>query len=84
AARGASVVVPVPEGGKVRVKVPAGTQDGTVLTLKGKGAPQVKGSGSGDLKIKVGVRVPTELSDEQRSAFEALAAAETKGIRPWE
>ena len=84
AALGASVVVPVPEGGKVRVKVPAGTQDGTVLTLKGKGAPQVKGSGSGDLKIKVGVRVPTELSDEQRSALEALAAAETKGIRPWE
>ncbi|WP_124060429.1 DnaJ C-terminal domain-containing protein [Gordonibacter sp. Marseille-P4307] len=84
AALGASVVVPVPEGGRVRVKVPAGTQDGAVLTLKGKGAPRVKGSGSGDLKIKVGVLVPTELSDEQRSALEALAAAETKGIRPWE
>ena len=78
------MVVPVPEGGRVRVKVPAGTQDGAVLTLKGKGAPRVKGSGSGDLKIKVGVLVPTELSDEQRSALEALAAAETKGIRPWE
>ena len=84
AALGASVVVPVPEGGRVRVKVPAGTQDGAVLTLKGKGAPRVKGSGSGDLKIKVGVRVPTELSDKQRSALEALAAAETKGIRSWE
>lgn len=84
AALGASVVVPVPEGGRVRVKVPAGTQDGAVLTLKGKGAPRVKGSGSGDLKIKVGVLVPTELSDEQRSALEALVAAETKGIRPWE
>ena len=39
AALGAQVVVPAPDGTKVRIKVPAGTQDGTVLTVKGKGAP---------------------------------------------
>ena len=50
---GASIVVPAPDGTKVRVKVPAGTQDGTVLTIKGKGAPRVQGAGLGDLKIKV-------------------------------
>ena len=43
AALGASVVVPAPDGTKVRVRVPAGTQDDTVLTVKGKGAPQREG-----------------------------------------
>ena len=39
AALGASIVVPTPDGKKIKVKVPAGTQDGKVLTIKGKGAP---------------------------------------------
>ena len=48
AALGASIVVPAPDGTKVRVKIPKGTQDDTVLSIKGKGAPQVKGQGTGD------------------------------------
>ena len=47
AALGAAIVVPAPDGTKVRVKVPAGTQNGTVLTVRGKGAPRVKGGGTG-------------------------------------
>ncbi|MDR2715837.1 MAG: DnaJ domain-containing protein, partial [Coriobacteriaceae bacterium] len=47
AALGASVVVPAPDGTKVRVKVPAGTQDETLLTVKGKGAPSVRGKKAG-------------------------------------
>ena len=83
AALGASVVVPAPDGTKVRVKVPAGTQDETVLTVRGKGAPKVKGEGSGDLKITVKVVVPKEMNDGQREAMEAFLAATTEDVRSW-
>ena len=75
AALGTSVVVPAPDGTKVRVKVPAGTQPGTVLSVKGKGAPRVKGTGSGDLKIVLDMSVPTGLNAEQRKALEDYVAA---------
>lgn len=84
AALGASIVVPAPDGTKVRVKVPAGTQNETVLTIKGKGAADVKKKGStGDLKIKVMVQVPQELNEEQRKALEDFQAATTEDIRKW-
>lgn len=75
AALGTSIVVPTPDGSKVRVKVPAGTQNGTVLSVKGKGAPRVKGTGSGDLKIELDISVPTNLNDAQRKALEDYIAA---------
>ena len=83
AALGASVVVPAPDGTKVRVKVPAGTQSGTRLTVRGKGAPRVKGQGSGDLKIKVIVKVPEQLNDGQRRALEEFQAATSEDVRTW-
>lgn len=70
AALGTSIVVPAPDGTKVRVKVPAGTQPGTVLSVKGKGAPRVKGSGNGNLMITLDIPVPTNLNDVQRKALE--------------
>lgn len=72
AALGASIVVPAPDGTRVKLRVPAGTQDGRLLRVKGKGAKQLKGQGNGDLKVKVKVVVPTELDDAQREALEAL------------
>ena len=75
AALGTSVVVPAPDGSKVRVKVPAGTQPGTVLFVKGKGAPRVNGTGTGDLKITIEVPVPTSLNSGQRKALEDYIAA---------
>ena len=75
AALGASIVVPAPDGTKVRVKVPAGTQPGTVLSVKGKGAPRVKGSGNGNLKITLDIPVPTDLTDAQRKALEEFRSA---------
>jgi curved DNA-binding protein len=83
AALGASIIVPAPDGTKVRVKVPAGTQHGTVLTIKGKGAPIVKGNGNGDLKITLNVTVPKSLNDEQRKALEAYKDADEGSVRPW-
>lgn len=84
AALGASVVVPAPDGTKVRVKVPAGTQDGTVLTVRGKGAPKVKGDGAGDLRIAIKVAVPKEMNAGQRKAMEDYLAATTEEVRSWQ
>ena len=75
AALGTSIVVDAPDGSKIRMKVPAGTQAGTVLSVKGKGAPRVKGTGNGDLKVTVNVPVPTNLNDAQRAALEAFRDA---------
>ena len=75
AALGTSIVVDAPDGSKMRVKVPAGTQSGAVLSLKGKGAPRVKGAGSGDLKVTLDIPVPTNLNEGQRKALEAFIAA---------
>lgn len=83
AALGASVVVPAPDGTKVRVKIPAGTQDGAKLTIRGKGAPKVKGSGTGDLRIVVKVEVPRTLNDKQKKAMEDFMAATTEEVRTW-
>lgn len=75
AALGTSIVVSAPDGSKVRVKVPAGTQPGAVLSVKGKGAPRVKGSGNGNLKITLDIPVPTNLNEAQRKALEDFQAA---------
>ena len=85
AALGASIVVPAPDGTKVRVKVPAGTQDGTMLSVKGKGAPDVKRKGSfGNLKIEVDVKVPRTMNEKQKAAMEDFLAATTEDVRTWQ
>lgn len=84
AALGAKVTVPTPDGKKVRVTIPAGTQDDTVLTVRGKGAPKVKGEGSGDLKITVKVTVPAQLNDAQTEALKAFMEASDAPVRSWE
>ena len=84
AALGASIVVPTPDGTKIKVKVPAGTQDGKVLTIKGKGAPDLKNKGQfGNLKIQIHVEVPTDMNDEQKKAMEDFLAATGEEKRPW-
>jgi molecular chaperone DnaJ len=73
AALGTKVKVPTPLGEPVTIKVPAGTSSGKVLRVKGRGAQTRKGTG--DLLVTVEVLVPAELTDAQREAVEALAAA---------
>jgi len=73
AALGVSVKVPTPGGGRVSLKVPAGSQDGRTLRVKGKGAPKIKG-GHGDLHVRLRVQVPGKLTKEQRQLFEKLSA----------
>ena len=57
------------------LKVPAGSQDGRTLRVRGKGAPQAQGRRQGDLHVKLRVRVPEKLTKEQKQLFEKLAAA---------
>ena len=75
AALGDQVVVAAPDGTQVRVRIPAGTQPGAVLSVKGKGAPRVKGQGNGDLKIALDIAIPTAMNDAQRRAMEAFLEA---------
>jgi molecular chaperone DnaJ len=56
--------------GKVDLKIPAGTQPGTVLRLKGKGVPYLRRTGRGDHYVTVKVLVPTKLSREQKKMLE--------------
>lgn len=60
--------------GKVKLKVPAGTQNGTKVRLKGKGFPVYKQEGKfGDLIITYNISIPTNLNAEQKELFEKLA-----------
>jgi molecular chaperone DnaJ len=81
AALGVSVNVPTPGGEKVKLKIPAGTQTGKTLRISGKGAPKLKGGGSGDLKVKVKVVTPSHLTDAQKTALETFSAQATEDLR---
>ena len=72
AALGDEVDVPTVHG-KVKLKVPAGTQSGTVLRLRGKGAPRLRGGGMGDQHVTVRVVTPKHLTDKQREAMQIFA-----------
>jgi molecular chaperone DnaJ len=74
AAMGANARVPTPYG-PVTVKVKPGTTDGTMLRVKGKGAPKLKGSGRGDVLARVKIQVPKKLSKKQRELLEELKKA---------
>jgi molecular chaperone DnaJ len=75
AALGGDFVIPSPLG-EQRVEVPAGTQTGTVLRIKGKGLPRLGGGGQGDLHVRVHVWTPEKLTAEQERLFRELAAIE--------
>jgi len=81
AALGVSVNVPTPDGAKVKMKIPAGTQSGKTLRIGGKGAPKLKGGGTGDLKVKVKVVTPEHLTDAQKAALEAFSAETVENLR---
>ena len=66
AAIGDEVEVPTPDGGMVRVAIPAGTQPGRRFRLRGKGMPVLQGRGNGDLYVEALIEVPTDLSSSQK------------------
>ena len=73
AIRGATVEVPTLSGTK-RIRVPAGTQHGTVQRLRGEGPAKLSGKGRGDIHYRLTIDVPSSLSREQEKAVDDLAS----------
>jgi molecular chaperone DnaJ len=74
AIRGATVEVPTLNGAK-RIRVPAGTQHGTVQRLRGEGPPKLGGRGRGDIHYRFTIDVPRSLTKKQKQAVDELADA---------
>jgi molecular chaperone DnaJ len=72
AIRGATIEVPTLSGTK-RIRVPPGTQHGTIQRLRGEGPPRLGGKGRGDIHYRLVIDVPRSLSREQREAVDELA-----------
>jgi molecular chaperone DnaJ len=70
AALGATVQIPTPDG-PVALKVPAGSESGKLLRVKGRGAPKLNGGGNGDLLARLVVTVPKKLTKAEKEALEA-------------
>ena len=66
AAIGGDVEVPTIDGGRSRVKVPAGSQSGRQMRLRSKGMPALRGAGSGDMFIELAVETPVNLTSKQK------------------
>lgn len=81
AALGTEVTIPTPAGQKVKLKIAAGTQDGKVFRLAGKGVAKLKGKGLGDLKVRVKVVVPTKLSAHSKELLNEFAQEHTEDLR---
>lgn len=81
AALGAMIEVPTLEG-KVRMRLPAGTQPGQELRLRGKGMTRFGGYGHGDQIVTIQLEVPTELSDTQKALIEQLSEAMGEETHP--
>jgi molecular chaperone DnaJ len=79
-AMGATVEIPTPEG-RVSLKVPAGSQDGKLLRVKGRGSPKLNGSGPGDLLARLRIQVPAKLNKAEREALENLDKASNANPR---
>ena len=82
AALGTSIEVPTIDGGKAKIKIPAGTQSGKQFRLKGKGMPYMRGSGFGDLYVELNTEVPVNLNNEQKDLLEKFRQIENEKSNP--
>jgi molecular chaperone DnaJ len=76
AAMGGDIEVPTIDGGRSRVKIPAGSQSGRQMRLRGKGMPSLRGGGQGDMYIELAVETPVNLTSRQKELlreFEKLS-----------
>ncbi|MGH2974675.1 MAG: molecular chaperone DnaJ [Solirubrobacterales bacterium] len=74
ALRGGTIEVPILTGTK-KIKVGPGTKHGSIQRLRGEGAPKPKGRGNGDIRYRLEIEMPEELTEEQQEAADKLAEA---------
>jgi molecular chaperone DnaJ len=75
AALGGEIEAPLLDGGRSRVKIPAGSQSGKQLRLRGKGMPQLRGGRFGDLYLELQVETPVNLSPRQKELLQEFEEA---------
>ncbi|OQC70712.1 MAG: Chaperone protein DnaJ [candidate division Hyd24-12 bacterium ADurb.Bin004] len=73
AALGAGADIPLVEGGTKHIEIPAGTQPGDVVSIRGAGMGRLHGRGRGDLEVRISVYVPRKLSQSERKMVKELA-----------
>jgi molecular chaperone DnaJ len=81
AALGDEIEVPVIDGTRAKVKIPAGTQTGDQFRLRGKGFSVLRSVARGDMFIQVSVETPQNLTARQRELLEEFEAEATKGSK---
>ena len=82
AALGTASEVPTIDGGKAKVKIPAGTQNEKQFRLRGKGMPIIRNKDYGDLYIQVVTEVPVSLNKEQKNLLEQFKKLEDTKTNP--
>jgi curved DNA-binding protein len=73
---GTKIEVPTVDGKRLSLKIPAGTQSGSKMRLRGHGMPSADGRGKGDAYVKIHVAVPRKLTSRQRAIVEELKDVE--------
>lgn len=69
--------------GLVKLKVPEGTQPGSLIRIKGKGAPRINSSTAGDHYVRIKLEIPKHLSSDERKLYEQLASLKDKKKKNW-
>lgn len=72
---GTSISVPTLDDKQLNLKIPPGTKPGTKMRMSGHGLPHMKGGKKGDLYLKIQLKLPKKLTDEQKELIDKLAAA---------
>jgi molecular chaperone DnaJ len=78
---GAEVEIPTLTG-KTHIRIPAGTQNGTVFRVRNRGMKSLQGYGTGDLHVRVSVEVPTQLNAAQRDKLQEFAELCDENVNP--
>lgn len=81
AALGVEMEVPTLEG-KLKMKIPHGTQSGDIFRLRGKGVPDLRGSGRGDQLVRIMVETPRKVTAKQRELLEEFARLDGADVNP--
>ena len=82
AALGTTIEIPTIDGGKAKIKIPDGTQNGKQFRLKGKGMPFMRRGDYGDLYVQVKTEVPVYLNKEQKELLEKFREIENEKSNP--